>query len=69
MCCRALPPPGSGPGAGRRSSTPPWNAAPYAKKLCSSVPAEKLSASEVRFRMAVPANGTATLTYTVQLES
>jgi hypothetical protein len=35
----------------------------------SSVPAEKLSASEVRFRMAVPANGEATLTYTVQIDS
>jgi hypothetical protein len=35
----------------------------------SSVPAEKLSASEVRFRVAVPANGTATLTYTVQIDS
>lgn len=35
----------------------------------SSVPAEKLSATEVRFRLAVPANGDATLTYTVQVES
>ncbi len=35
----------------------------------SSVPAEKLSASEVRFRVSVPANGDATLTYTVQAES
>jgi hypothetical protein len=35
----------------------------------SSAPAEKLSASEVRFRVAVPANGDATLTYTVQAES
>src|SRR5947207_538444 len=34
-----------------------------------SVPAEKLSATEVRFRMAVAARGTATLTYTVQAES
>ena len=34
-----------------------------------SVPAEKLSATEVRFRMAVAAGGTATLTYTVQAES
>ena len=35
----------------------------------SSVPAEKLSASEVRFRIPVPASGEATLTYTVQAES
>jgi len=35
----------------------------------SSTRAEKLSASEVRFRVAVPANGTATLTYTVQIDS
>jgi len=35
----------------------------------SSVPAEKLSATEMRFRMAVTAGGTATLTYTVQAES
>ena len=35
----------------------------------SSVPAEKLSATEVRFRIPVPANGEATLTYTVQAES
>lgn len=35
----------------------------------SSLPAEKLSATEVRFRVAVPANGEATLTYTVQAES
>lgn len=35
----------------------------------SSVPAEKLSSSESRFRLKVPANGTATLTYTVQVES
>lgn len=34
----------------------------------SSVPAEKLSATEVRFRVPVPANGEATLTYTVQVE-
>lgn len=39
------------------------------KVVESSVPAEKLSASEVRFRVAVPANGDATLTYTVQAES
>ena len=35
----------------------------------SSVPAEKLSATEVRFRLPVPANGAATLTYTAQAES
>jgi hypothetical protein len=35
----------------------------------SSIPAEKLSSSETRFRVRVPANGTATLTYTVQVES
>ena len=35
----------------------------------SSAPAEKLSATEVRFRIPVPANGEATLTYTVQAES
>ena len=35
----------------------------------SSVPAEKLSSTESRFRVKVPANGTATLTYTVQVES
>jgi hypothetical protein len=35
----------------------------------SSIPAEKLSATEVRFRVPVPAGGEATLTYTVQLES
>ena len=35
----------------------------------SSVPPEKLSATEQRFRVAVPANGEATLTYTVQIES
>jgi hypothetical protein len=34
----------------------------------SSVPAEKLSSSEYRFRVAVPAGGEATLTYTVQIE-
>jgi hypothetical protein len=32
----------------------------------SSVPAEKLSATAVRFRVRVPANGSATLTYTVR---
>src|SRR6266702_3957826 len=35
----------------------------------SSVPAEKLSATEIRFRVPVPATGTATLSYTVQAES
>jgi hypothetical protein len=35
----------------------------------SSIPAEKLSSSEFRFRVPVPANGTATLTYTVQVDS
>jgi hypothetical protein len=35
----------------------------------SSVPAEKLSSTESRFRIAVPAGGEATLTYTVQVES
>jgi hypothetical protein len=35
----------------------------------SSVPAEKLSATEVRFRVQVPAGGDATFTYTVQAES
>jgi len=35
----------------------------------SSVGPEKLSATEVRFRVPVPANGEATLTYTVQAES
>ena len=35
----------------------------------SSLPAEKLSATEVRFRVSVPPNGDATLTYTVQAES
>jgi hypothetical protein len=35
----------------------------------SSVAPEKLSATEVRFRIPVPANGEATLTYTVQAES
>jgi len=37
--------------------------------VASSVPAEKLSATEVRFRVTVPAQGEATLTYTVQVES
>ncbi|MEX2157592.1 MAG: hypothetical protein WD773_12235 [Gemmatimonadales bacterium] len=35
----------------------------------SSVPPEKLSSTEVRFRLAVPAGGEATLTYTMQIES
>jgi hypothetical protein len=35
----------------------------------SSVPAEKLSSTESRFRVSVPAGGEATLTYTVQIES
>ncbi len=35
----------------------------------SSVPAEKLSSTEVRFRLQVPAGGEANLTYTVQIES
>jgi len=35
----------------------------------SSLPAEKLSATEIRFRVPVPATGTATLSYTVQAES
>jgi hypothetical protein len=35
----------------------------------SSIPPEKLSATEVRFRVSVPAGGDATLTYTVQAES
>jgi hypothetical protein len=39
------------------------------KVVESSIPAEKLSATEVRFRVRVPANGEATLTYTVQAES
>ncbi len=39
------------------------------KVVESSVPAEKLSATEVRFRVSVPANGDATLTYTVQADS
>jgi len=34
----------------------------------SSVPAEKLSSTESRFRVPVPAGGDATLTYTVQIE-
>ena len=35
----------------------------------SSVPAEKLSSTETRFRIRVPAGGQAVLTYTVQVES
>jgi hypothetical protein len=35
----------------------------------SSVPAEKLSSTETRFRLSVPAAGQAVLTYTVQVES
>jgi len=35
----------------------------------SSAPPEKLSATEMRFRLVVPASGEATLTYTVQMES
>jgi hypothetical protein len=35
----------------------------------SSVPPEKLSSSEQRFRVSVPANGSVTLTYTVQVDS
>jgi hypothetical protein len=37
--------------------------------VTSSVPPEKLSATEVRFRVAVPAKGEANLTYTVQADS
>jgi hypothetical protein len=35
----------------------------------SSVPAEKISATEMRFHILVPASGEAVLTYTVQIES
>jgi len=35
----------------------------------SSVPAERLSSTESRFRIAVPAGGEVTLTYTIQVES
>jgi hypothetical protein len=38
------------------------------KIIESSVPAEKLSSTESRFRISVPAGGEATLTYTVQIE-
>jgi hypothetical protein len=39
------------------------------KITASSMPAEKLSSTESRFRLSVPAAGSATLTYTVQIES
>jgi hypothetical protein len=39
------------------------------KIIESSVPPEKLSSTESRFRVPVPAGGEATLTYTVQIES
>lgn len=39
------------------------------KVTASSAPAEKLSSSEVRFRVTVPAGGEAVLTYSVQLDS
>lgn len=39
------------------------------KIIESSVPAEKLSSTESRFRLPVPVGGSATLTYTVQIES
>jgi len=39
------------------------------KNVESSVAPEKLSATEMRFRLVVPAGGDATLTYTVQMES
>lgn len=39
------------------------------KIIQSSVPAEKLSSTESRFRLTVPAGGQATLTYAVQFES
>ncbi len=35
----------------------------------SSLPPEKLSSTEMRFRVSVPAGGQATLTYTIQVES
>jgi hypothetical protein len=35
----------------------------------SSVPPEKLSSTEIRFRLSVPAGAQATLTYTIQVES
>jgi hypothetical protein len=39
------------------------------KVTASSVPQEKLSSSEVRFRVTVPAAGEAVLTYSVQIDS
>ncbi|MGH7673111.1 MAG: DUF4139 domain-containing protein [Gemmatimonadales bacterium] len=39
------------------------------KVIESSVPPERLSAHELRFRLPVPAGGEATLTYTVQIDS
>jgi len=39
------------------------------KVLASSAPAEQLSDSDVRFRVTVPAGGTATLTYTLQMDA
>jgi hypothetical protein len=39
------------------------------KVVESSVPAEQLSSTETRFRLALPAGGQAVLTYTVQIES
>ena len=39
------------------------------KVVESSAPAEKLSSTETRFRVALPAGGQAVLTYTVQIES
>ena len=39
------------------------------KIVASSLPVEKLSSTEVRFRVQAPAGGEATLTYTVQIES
>jgi len=39
------------------------------KIVVSSVAPEKLSSTEMRFRLTVPAGGEATLTYTVQIES
>jgi hypothetical protein len=39
------------------------------KIIESSVPVEKLSSTESRFRISVPAGGEATLTYSVQIES
>ena len=39
------------------------------KVIESSVPAEKLSSTEMRFRVSVPAGGQSVLTYTLQVES